>query len=434
VLIPRPALAELEAALRTPGGALRAAVVEQDVDPLDLVRAGAESFASAVFFAGPEGQAVGGLGVAWSAEGAGAGRFGVLDEALRSAVPDGMAAVLGFAFAPDGSSSPEWDGFPAAAAVVPQIAVWRRDGSSRLCVTVPAGGSPAGVLAAAGMLRRPGPPEVPSSVGPPRPVPPVAEWVGRVREAVAAIGSGGPAKVVLARAQRVALGRAAGPFDVVAVLRDRFPDCYVYGWQTGPAALVGASPELLVSRAGERFAARPLAGSARRGADPEEDRRLGDRLLADPKERAEHAFVAEEVASRLAPLAEAMEPPAGPRLQRLAGVQHLATLIGGTTRARLLALVEALHPTAAVAGVPRPEALAYIDRVEGIDRGWYAGGVGWAEPGGDGEVAVALRCALLRGEEALVYAGAGIVAGSDPEAEAAETELKMGPLLGVFGA
>ncbi|HSQ37352.1 MAG TPA: chorismate-binding protein, partial [Acidimicrobiia bacterium] len=112
----------------------------------------------------------------------------------------------------------------------------------------------------------------------------------------------------------------------------------------------------------------------------------------------------------------------------------LATFIGGTTRARLLVLVEALHPTAAVGGVPRPADLGYIDRVEGIDRGWYAGGVGWAEPGGDGEVAVALRCALLRGEEALVYAGAGIVAGSDPAAEAAETELKMGSLLGVFGA
>lgn len=426
-------MAELEAGLRAPKGGLRAAAVDLDLDPLELVRSGAESFGSAVFFAGPGGQAIGGLGVAWSAKGAGPERFESLDEALRGVVPEGMAAVLGFAFAPGGPNSPEWDGFPAATAVIPQIAVWRRDGSSRLCVAVPAGGSPAGVLAAAGMLRRPGPAKVPLSVGPPRPVPPVADWVGRVKEAVAAIRSGGPGKVVLARAQRVALGRAAAPFDVVAVLRGRSPGCYAYGWQEGPAALVGASPELLVSRTGERFAARPLAGSAPRGAGPEEDRRLGDRLLADPKERAEHAFVAEEVASRLAPLAETMGSPSGPGLLRLAGVQHLATTIGGTTRARLLALVGALHPTAAVAGVPRTEALAYIDRVERIDRGWYAGGVGWAEPGGDGEVAVALRCALLRGEEALVYAGAGVVADSDAEAEAAETELKMGPLLGLFG-
>ncbi|HUU62273.1 MAG TPA: chorismate-binding protein, partial [Acidimicrobiia bacterium] len=301
MLIPRAALTELEAALRAPRGGLRTAAVELDVDPLELVRAGAGVFGSAVFFAGPAGQAVGGLGVAWSVEAAGPERFGLLDGDLRGALPDAMGAVLGFAFNPGGPCSPEWDGFPAATAVVPQLAVWQRDGSSRLCVAVPAGASPAGVLAAAGMLRRPGPPEVPPGVGPPHPLPPVAEWVGRVREAVAAIRSGTPAKVVLARAQRVVLERAADAFDLVAVLRDRCPGCYAYGWQAGPAALVGASPELLVSRAGERFAARPLAGSARRGADPEEDRRLGDRLLTDPKEQAEHAFVAEEVASRLAP-------------------------------------------------------------------------------------------------------------------------------------
>ena len=94
--------------------------------------------------------------------------------------------------------------------------------------------------------------------------------------------------------------------------------------------------------------------------------------------------------------------------------------------------MEALHPTAAVGGVPRGQALAYIEKVEGLDRGWYAGGVGWAESGGDGEVAVALRCGLLRGEEAILYAGAGIVAGSDPAAEIAETDLKMGPMLGLF--
>lgn len=410
------------------------AAVELDVDPLDLVRAGAAAFGSAVFFSSPAGRAVGGLGVSWSVQAAGPERFSLLDRALRRSVPDGAEAVLGFAFAPGGPHSPEWDGFPAATAMVPQIAVWQRGGRPWLCLAVPAGASPAAVLATAAMLRRPGPPEVPGSAEPSRAVPPVGEWVDRVTEAVAAIRSGGVAKVVLARARRLVLERAADPFDLVAVLRDRCPGCYAYGWQVGTASLVGASPELLVSRAGEWFEARPLAGSAPRGADPEEDRRLGDRLLSSPKERAEHAFAVEEVASHLAPFAETMERPPGPRLERLTGVQHLATPIGGTTGARLLALVEALHPTAAVGGAPRREALAYIDRVEGMDRGWYAGGVGWAEPGGDGEVAVALRCALLRGEEALVYAGAGIVAGSDPAAEAAETDLKMGALLGVFEA
>lgn len=434
MLIPRPTLAELEAALRTAIGGLRVVAVELDIDPLDLVRAGAGAFGSAVFFSSPAGRVVGGLGVSWAAEASGPERFVLLDRALRRSVPNGVEAVLGFAFAPGGPHSSEWDGFPAATVVIPQIAVWQRGGRSRLSLAVPAGASPAAVLATAAMLRRPGPPEVPRGTEPSQPVSPVGDWVDRVTEAVAAIRSGGPAKVVLARAQRVVLERAAEPFDVVAVLRDRFPGCHAYGWQVGTAALVGASPELLVSRAGEWFEARPLAGSAPRGADPEEDRRLGDHLLSNPKERAEHAFVVEEVASHLAPFAETMDRPPGPRLERLTGVQHLATPVGGTTGARLLALVEALHPTAAVGGVPRPEALAYIDKVEGMDRGWYAGGVGWVEPGGDGEVAVALRCALLRGEEALVYAGAGIVADSDPMAEAAETDLKMSPLLGVFQA
>jgi isochorismate synthase EntC len=114
-------------------------------------------------------------------------------------------------------------------------------------------------------------------------------------------------------------------------------------------------------------------------------------------------------------------------------VQHLATPLGGITASRLLALAGALHPTPAVGGVPRDTALAVIDAVEGFDRGWYAGGVGWADASGDGEVALALRGALLRYDEAILYAGAGIVAGSEPGAEAAETDLKLAGMLGLFG-
>ncbi|MBP1632238.1 MAG: isochorismate synthase, partial [Acidobacteria bacterium] len=237
----------------------------------------------------------------------------------------------------------------------------------------------------------------------------------------------------LARALQVALDRPADPFDLVALLRERFPAAYAYGWQAGAAALVGASPELLVSRRGQRFACRPLAGSAPRGADPEADRRLGEALLASAKDRAEHAFVVEAITAALRPLVASLEVPDGPILDRLPGVQHLATPLAGTTTTRLLALVEALHPTPAVAGVPRDEALAAIAAVEGFERGWYAGGVGWAEAGGDGEVALALRGALVGHDTATLYAGAGIVAGSDPDAEVAETDLKLGAMLGLFG-
>jgi isochorismate synthase len=266
-----------------------------------------------------------------------------------------------------------------------------------------------------------------------REVPPVEEWQRKVAALAAAARRGGPAKVVLARALQVALERPPEPFDLVALLRERFPAAFVYGWQTGPAALVGASPELLVSRRGERFACRPLAGSTARGADLEADRRLGEALLASAKDRAEHAFVVEAITAALRPLAASLEVPDGPVLDRHPGVQHLATPLAGTTGARLLRLVEALHPTPAVGGVPPLPALAAIAGVEGFDRGWYAGGVGWADGAGDGEVALALRGALVRHDQATLYAGAGIVAESDPAAETAETGLKLGAMLGLFG-
>jgi len=433
VLIPRPALAEAAAALREPVGGLRSAVVEVDLDPLDLVRAGAAAFGAAAFFSGPGDAALGGLGTAWAASASGPGRFRALDEALRQSLPDGVEAFVGFSFAPGGPASPDWEDFPAAAARLPQISACRREGRTRLILAVPPGASPAPVLAAAATLRPPAPPEAPGLVST-RAVPPVRQWREAVAAAATAAGAGGPAKVVLARTLRVTLERAPEPFDLVALLRERFPGCHAYGWQEGGSALVGASPELLMARRGEWFACRPLAGSAPRGADPESDRGLGEALLADPKEQAEHAFVVDAVAAALRPLAASLEVPSVPVIDRLPGVQHLATAISGTTAARLLALVEALHPTPAVGGVPRKEALAVIAAAEGFDRGWYAGGVGWADARGDGVVAVALRGALVRREQAVLYAGAGITAASDPAAEAAETDLKLGAVLDLFGS
>jgi isochorismate synthase len=432
VLIPRPALAEAAAALRESPGGLRVACVDVDLDPLDLVRAGAGAFGASAYLATPGGDTWGGLGVAWTATASGPGRFGALDSALRAGLPAGVEALIGFSFAAEGPVSPEWEGFPAAVARLPQIGAVRRQGITRLILAVPPGASPAAVLSSAGTLRFPAPPEAPAAWRL-REVPPVAEWERKVAAVSAAAGRGGPAKVVLARSLQVALERPPEPFDLVALLRERFPAAYAYGWQAGAAALVGASPELLVSRRGERFACRPLAGSAARGPDPEADYRLGEALLASAKDRAEHAFVVEAIIAALRPLAASLEVPAGPVLDLLPGVQHLATPLAGTTGARLLALVEALHPTPAVGGVPRDPALAAIAGAEGFDRGWYAGGVGWADAGGDGEVALALRGALLRHDQATLYAGAGIVAGSDPAAEAAETGLKLGAMLGLWG-
>ena len=190
---------------------------------------------------------------------------------------------------------------------------------------------------------------------------------------------------------------------------------------------------MLVARTGEHMESSPLAGSERRGDDPEQDRRLGEALLASIKDRDEHELVIVDALDRLAPLVEGLHRSPTPQLQRFTTVQHLATPIMGTTGARLLELVAALHPTAAVGGVPRGPALAFIARTEDFERGWYSGGIGWVDPEGDGEVAIGLRCALLRGDGAIAYAGCGIVAGSEPADELEETRLKLRPMLDSLG-
>jgi isochorismate synthase len=345
-------------------------------------------------------------------------------------LPSDAVALVGFSFASDGSTSEEWTGFPAAEVVVPQITIVRERGRSRLVVAVPPGSDPAGVLAALATLRpareprlkRDGDVAIES-------IPPPEVWREQVDEAIASIRAGGLDKVVLARSLRLGAGSRIGGFDVVAMLRDRYPRARVFGWQAGDAVFVGASPELLVQRHGERFEALPLAGSAPRGRTPAEDRKLGDDLLASAKDRTEHALVVEAVARRLIPLAHALDVAGEPHLERFSTVQHLATTVTGTGPARLLHLVDALHPTPAVGGSPTAEALAFISKVEEIDRGWYAGGLGWLDAHGDGEVAVALRCGLVRDDVLLAFAGNGIVADSDPRSEVAETRLKFRPLL-----
>lgn len=431
MLISRPLLDDLASRLAALPPGLRIASIDvEDLDPLDLVRAGSTAFGFAAFFSSAEGRSVGALGAAVRLAASGAERFRTLDAGFRRSVPPGTTALVGFSFAEDGPSSPQWEGFPAGEVVLPEIAVTRTEGRSRLTVAVPAGSDGAMLLALAATLGSPAPPvttrEVDHAVES-RPSP--RDWVGLVAEAVAATRGGTLQKVVLARSVSVRSPGGFEPFDLVATLRDRYPESRVFGWQEGESAFIGASPELLVAREGSRFALAPLAGTAPRGPDPEQDRRLGDALLASPKDRIEHEIVVDDAVRRLTGLVTTIERPPVPQLHRFATVQHLATPISGTTESRLLELTAALHPTPAVGGSPRSEALAFIDKMEGIDRGWYAGGIGWAEAGGDGEIALALRSALIRGDHVTVYAGNGIVADSDPAAELDETRLKLRPML-----
>ena len=222
--------------------------------------------------------------------------------------------------------------------------------------------------------------------------------------------------------------------DVAATLTalaDRYDGCFVFGYQLGDASWVGASPELLVSLEKGRVRALSLAGTSARGESIDEDDELGGALIASAKERSEHDLVVRATREALSSLCRDLSVPDSPRLLRMAGIQHLQTPIEGTAApgVDLLDALLTMHPTPAVGGSPREPALEAIARLEGMDRGWYAGPIGWMDMNGEGAFAVALRSALLRDREALLYAGAGIVAGSDPDRELAEAELKLHPLL-----
>jgi isochorismate synthase len=178
-----------------------------------------------------------------------------------------------------------------------------------------------------------------------------------------------------------------------------------------------------------------LASTIRRGETAEQDRLLGEALLNNPKERAEHDVVVRALRSGLAELCEEVAPIGTPVLLKVRNVQHLlTTIVGRVTEGRdLLDLVERLHPTPAVGGAPRERALALIRSIEQLDRGWYAGPIGWLDARGEGEFSVALRSALLRGAEASLFAGCGIVADSDPAAEYEESRWKLRPVLAALG-
>jgi menaquinone-specific isochorismate synthase len=257
-------------------------------------------------------------------------------------------------------------------------------------------------------------------------------WVSQVHAVLDAIGVGNLAKAVLARDVVV---HADAPFDprvVVDRLRLTQGGCAVFAAEN----LVGATPELLVRRRGASVVSRPMAGTIARGATDDGDRAAEATLAASVKDGLEHRLVVEAVVDGLRACGVDVTTVSGPEVARLATVSHLATTIAGTVEpgsARsALELALQLHPTPAVAGAPRDAALAVLRDLETFDRGRYAGPVGWVDAQGDGEWAVALRCAELEGPSARLVAGAGIVAGSDPDAEWAETQAKLEPMLRVL--
>jgi isochorismate synthase len=402
-----------------------------------------------------EGSALAALGGVRSLEARDAGRFAVLarhwSDVAASALADdpdgppgsGLVAVGGFAFADHGGGSVRWEGFAPASMIVPELSLARRAEHVALTVNVEAAPDDTlddlrrRVADRLGELRvRPLPLFDPAPAGAYRvlsPMPP-SHYEEAVARAVQRIRAGELEKIVLARDVEV-----HAPIDhdvgaVLGLLREAFPSCYVFAVGRGNATFLAASPELLIRREGQRASTVALAGSIRRSADPAIDDHLGEQLLRSDKDREENEIVMRRIARALRPFSVWFTAAPEPALVRVANIQHLGTPIRAQLASPLSAieLAGVLHPTPAVGGEPWGVVEPLIPALEGLDRGWYAGTVGWTDATGDGEFCVALRCALVRGRLAHLYAGGGIVRDSDPAAELAETEVKLGALLPVL--
>ncbi len=412
-------------------------------------------------------------GLLWQHEGFGLAGRGV---ALRIDLPRGLsdaAAVAGVAqrlaaigrggdeVAGPGTGAVALGALPfvpdaPGALVVPRVLVGRRDGEVWITTVTGPDDGPAAARLAAEMTAdalggaagpRPGPSEFTLTS-----VMDHEAWGALVAGAVARIGDGALGKVVLARQVDVRANRPFVTSDVVSRLLALYPMCMVFRID----GFLGASPELLIERRGAHVASHPLAGTIGRSGDLATDEALIAGLLASPKDRREHAYVIDGLRRTLGPLCDDLDVPAKPTVLELRNVSHLATRLTGVLSAApgvaghgaagngragdgaahpglrvpsALQLVAQVHPTPAVGGTPTEAAVAYIGQVEGFDRGRYAGPVGWMDAHGDGSWAIGLRSADVNGDHASMYAGAGVVAGSRPAAELAETQLKLQALL-----
>jgi len=338
---------------------------------------------------------------------------------------DGQLAVGGFAFDPGRDPGGAWRGFPALLFRVPELAVTRVRGRTFA----------AGDLE---LLEQPAAWEAPAARRfAVEPVRPEDEWMAAVAEAARRLRAGEAAKVVLAREVMARGDGVVAAGRVARALRSAYPSCFTYVVAGGDGtAFAGASPELLLRRSGSAVTSQPMAGSTARGENEEEDAALAAALVASAKDTAEHRVTASHVAEALGAACRSLSVT-GPEIVRFTNIQHLATTVQGQLREPapgLLDLAACLHPTPAINGAPAPAAHRLIAELEGMERGWYAGAVGWIDAAGDGELAVAIRCGLLFEDGARLYAGNGMMPDSDPAAELEETRLKLRVLLGALSS
>jgi len=395
--------------------------------------------------------ALGALGVAQEVASRGEDRFrDVAGECLATEViaeePTGLPAgagavwVGGFAFDANGGGTSPWSSLAPASMVLPELAICRS--GEEAFVTVNAlvrPGDDADAVAKALETRLASLRDEPLPLLDPHPtsrveitsVRPPGEFERMISAATERIAAGEMAKAVLAREVLAKASAAHDPAALFGALREQFGSCFCFCCGTPEAAFVGASPELLLRRSGASVSTVALAGSTRRSSDPAVDDHLGEQLLRSDKDRREHRIVAERIARTLRPHAVWVESAPEPEIVKVANIQHMATPIVAQLAEphSAVELAGILHPTPAVGGEPSVAATRAIAEMEQMDRGWYAGPVGWMDAAEDGEFCVALRSALLRDREAHLYAGVGVVAGSDPAAELAETEIKLQALL-----
>jgi len=327
----------------------------------------------------------------------------------------GLVAFGSFAFADEPGES---------VLVVPSVVVGRR-GDTVWVTTIGTSETPAPPLEA---LERPLPPrEVTFADG----ALDGGQWMSVVADAVERINHGDLEKVVLARDL---VATAADPIDVRWPLQ-RLASTYPMCWTFHVDGLFGATPEMLVRRERGLVTSRVLAGTIRRTGNDEHDLALAGALARSSKDLEEHEYAVRSVADALEPHCSSMNVPESPFVLHLPNVMHLATDVTGVARDAItsLQLAEALHPSAAVGGTPTATATALIGEIEGMERGRYAGPVGWMDASGDGEWGIALRCALLDGDTVRLFAGCGIVGSSDPQAELAESNAKLHPVRDALG-
>jgi menaquinone-specific isochorismate synthase len=328
----------------------------------------------------------------------------------------GPVAFGSFTFDPEPASGRQ------SRVVIPRAVLGRRDGRAWLTVV----DDPDDLLPSDALLPPAAHPGPPARVDWGRGSRTAEEWKQSVTEAIQRIGHGEVDKVVLARD---VIAEVSDDFDVRYLLRrlaDAYPDC----WTFQVDDMVGATPELLVRRMSDTVLSRVLAGTVKRRGDEGEDATLAEALLGSGKDLEEHEYAVRSVARALGHHCTDLRVPSQPHVLQLANVQHLATDVTGRLAdgAPVLALAASLHPTAAVCGTPTERAWAMIRELEGMDRGRYAGPIGWCDSRGDGEFGIALRCAEVRPGALRLFAGCGIVSGSDPEAELAESRAKLAPI------